>query len=108
MLFIETSVFTRGIENLISEDSYMELQAWMADLPSRGKLIPGSGGCRKLRWKSSGRGKRGGIRIIYYWLEESDQILLLLAYAKSESADLSPTQVRQLGDLVKREIRGVE
>ncbi len=107
MVFIETSVFTRQIGNLISEDSYLELQNWIAELPTRGSLIQGSSGCRKLRWKTSGRGKRGGIRVIYYWLKESDQILMLFAYAKSMSADLTQIQVRQLGDLVKQEIRSV-
>jgi hypothetical protein len=81
------------------------LQEWVAELPTRGSLIQGSGGCRKLRWKTSGQGKRGGIRVIYYWVKDSDQILLLLAYAKSMSADLTQAQIRQLGDLVKQETR---
>ena len=58
MVFIETSIFTRQIRNLISEDSYMALQEWVAELPTRGSLIQGSGGCRKLRWKTTGQGNR--------------------------------------------------
>ena len=85
----------------------MELQEWVADLPTRGSLIQGSGGCRKIRWQIAGQGKRCGIRVIYYWLKDSDQILLLLAYAKSMSAELTQAQIRQLGDLVKRETRSL-
>lgn len=105
MIFIETSVFTRLIKNLISDESYLELQEWIAECPGRGKVIPESGGCRKLRWKITGKGKRGGIRVIYYWLKESDQIFMLIAYAKADTDDLTQEQIRLLRDLVKNEFR---
>lgn len=105
MIFIETSVFTKQISRLLSEDSYLLLQNWISSLPERGDLIKGSGGCRKIRWMTTGKGKRGGIRVIYYWVSEYDQILMLLAYSKSESSDLNQEQIRLLGDLVKRELR---
>jgi len=105
MLIIETSVFTKQITRLLSEDSYCLLQQWIVQLPERGELIRGSGGCRKIRWRATSRGKRGGIRVIYYWVTEQDQILMLLAYAKNESEDLSNQQMRQLADLVKMELR---
>ncbi len=80
MVFIETSVFTRQIKNLIPDDSYLEMQQFLARLPTAGDLIRDSNGCRKLRWSVPGRGKRGGIRLIYYWVRNDDQILMLAAY----------------------------
>ena len=67
----------------------------------RGKVIPSSGGLRKLRWAGSGRGKRGGLRVIYYWQTADDQIWLLVAYPKSERDDLSHDQIKQLRRLVE-------
>jgi len=70
MVIIETSVFTRRITELLSDDEYRELQATLVERPKAGPVIPGSGGIRKLRWSASGRGKRGGARVIYYWATE--------------------------------------
>jgi mRNA-degrading endonuclease RelE of RelBE toxin-antitoxin system len=103
VIFIETSVFARQIQALISDDSYRQLQEWIAKLPERGRVIRGSGGCRKVRWKTAGKGKRGGIRVIYYWSREGNQILMVLAYAKTTAADLTPKQIRLLGELVRKE-----
>ena len=108
MVFIETSIFTRQIRNLISEDHLRELQEWIAASPTAGNLIKDSKGCRKLRWKTAATGKRGGIRIIYYWMKEYDRVLLLLAYAKSRTDDLSQAQIKILGDIVKLEIRWIK
>jgi mRNA-degrading endonuclease RelE of RelBE toxin-antitoxin system len=105
MVFIETSVFTRQIEQLISDENYMEMQRFLAKLPTAGDLIRGSNGCRKLRWKVSGRGKRGGIRLIYYWITADDQILMLTAYCKTTTADLTPAQIKALGQLVAHELK---
>ena len=80
MVFIETSVFTRQLEKLISDESYLEMQQFLSRLPTAGDLIRGSNGCRKLRWNIPGRGKRGGIRVIYYWVMTNDQILMLIAF----------------------------
>ncbi|MSQ98454.1 MAG: hypothetical protein EXR85_04045 [Xanthomonadales bacterium] len=107
MIFIETSVFTRQMKNLISDDSYRQLQDLLAESPGRGNVIPGSGGCRKLRWKIAGKGKRSGIRVIYYWLKESDQIFMMLAYAKAASEDLTREQISLLGELVRNEFRSI-
>lgn len=105
MVFIETSVFTRQIRNLISDEYYLELQRFLARLPTAGDLIRGSKGCRKLRWKASGRGKRGGIRLIYYWVTAEDQILMLAAYSKTTTDDLTPAQIKLLGKLVTQELK---
>jgi len=106
VIFIETSVFTRQVCALITDASYMELQRWLSASPEAGALIPGGGGCRKLRWRSSRGGKRGGVRVIYYWMRGEERILMLLAYSKSRRADLTPAQIRTLAALVKQELEG--
>lgn len=108
MVFIETSVFTRQIRDLISDDHLRALQEWIAASPVAGNLIKGSRGCRKLRWKTAATGKRGGIRVIYYWMKEYDRVLFLLAYAKSRTDDLSRAQIKILGEMVKLEIRLIQ
>lgn len=67
MILVETSAFTRRVTQLLPDDEYRELQASLVEDPEKGAFIPGSGGLRKVRWGSSGRGKRGGSRIIYSW-----------------------------------------
>jgi mRNA-degrading endonuclease RelE of RelBE toxin-antitoxin system len=99
--FVETPTFTRLIGKLMSDDEYARLQLALALRPAWGKLIPGSGGLRKLRWAGSGRGKRGGLRVIYYWQVANNQIWLLVAYPKSERDDLSHYEIRQLKHLVE-------
>ena len=73
--------------------------------PESGKIIPGSGGLRKLRWSGSGRGKRGGSRLIYYLFKEKDIILMLLIYSKNESTDLTKDQIRILKSIVEGELK---
>ena len=100
MEFIETPTFTRLITKLMDDGEYARMQLALAARPDWGKVIPGGGGLRKLRWAGSGRGKRGGLRVIYYWQVAEDQIWLLLAYAKNEQDDLSQDQIRELKRLV--------
>lgn len=64
--------------------------------------------CRKVRWMSAHAGKRGGIRVIYYWMSRADRILMLMAYPKSAREDLTPWQVQVPGKLVKQELQGAE
>jgi mRNA-degrading endonuclease RelE of RelBE toxin-antitoxin system len=75
--FIETSVFTRQVATLLSGDEYGQLQSALTAHPDMGAIIPHSGGLRKVRWSMIGRGKRGGVRAIYYWVVAEDQILML-------------------------------
>lgn len=103
MVIIETPIFTRRIQELITEDEYRLLQTHLVNRPDDGKIIPGSGGLRKLRWSAGGHGKRGGIRSIYYWFVSQDLILLLYAYPKSEQDDLTPEQLKQLKRIVEKE-----
>ena len=100
MIFIETSIFTNEIQKLLPDDEYRILQHNLMIRPSAGNLIKGSGGLRKIRWKSPGEGKRGGMRIIYYW-EPPDKIYMLFPYKKSEQEDLTQAQIKVLSELVK-------
>ena len=101
LVFIETSVFTRQIIDLLSDTEYQALQADLMDNPARGDLIKGGGGIRKVRFTAKGKGKSGGIRVIYYWMCEDGQILMLLAYSKSTQDDLTDQQTTVLRTLVK-------
>ncbi len=101
MEFIETPTFTKLVSELMEDDDYARLQAVLALRPATGNVIPGSGGIRKMRWAGSGRGKRGGLRVIYYWQTADDVVWMLLAYPKNEKDDLSRDQVRQLKALVE-------
>lgn len=105
MEIIETPIFTRQIQALLSEDEYRSLQWALVERPEQGALIKGSGGVRKVRWASEGRGKSGGIRAIYYWATADNQILMLLAYDKHEKDDLSQNQIRQLRQIVEAAFR---
>ena len=103
--FLETPPFTRRIRDLISDEEYRTLQLALGLRPDQGVVIPGTGGIRKLRWSLEGRGKRSGIRIIYYWHRPTQRIYMLLAYPKSEQDDLTAAQARILSRLVKEEFR---
>lgn len=103
MVIIETSIFTNQVQALLSLEEYRKLQMALMIRPDLGTVIPGSGGLRKVRWSLSGRGKRGGVRTIYYWAVASDQILMLLMYAKNERDDLTPTQLKVLRKMVEEE-----
>ena len=89
MVFIETSVFTRQIQTLLADEEYHELQVELMENPERGDIIKGGGGIRKVRWAAKGKGKSGGIRVIYYWLRDDGQIYMLLVYPKSQKEDLT-------------------
>jgi len=80
----------------MDDAEYAEMQAFLSDNPDAGNVIRGTGGMRKLRWAGSGRGKRGGLRVIYYWWVAKDRISLLLAYPKNEQDDLTADQLKQL------------
>jgi hypothetical protein len=95
----ETPIFVRQTEKLFSPDQKQELIDFLAEFPLAGDEIPGTGGVRKLRFAASGRGKRGGARIIYYYLDETMPLYALLAYAKNDQADLSPEEKRVVATL---------
>ncbi len=101
MIFIETPVFTRLVEDLLPHDRYVDLQHTLLLRPEMGPVIPGSGGLRKARWGVEQQGKRGGLRVIYYWDKPDEIIYMLFIYRKSEREDLTPEQVRALRRLIK-------
>lgn len=101
MIFIETPTFTRLISELLADDDYSKLQEELVRRPDAGDLIKDGGGIRKVRWKRSGTGKSGGIRVIYYWLTEDHQILMLVAYPKSIKDSLTDKETAVLRKLVK-------
>ena len=101
MIFIETPIFTKEVQALLPHDSYREMQQALLVRPEAGNLIPGSGGLRKLRWKLPRVGKRGSLRIIYYWDTPSYTIYMLLAYKKSKQEDLTQDQLKILSRLIK-------
>jgi mRNA-degrading endonuclease RelE of RelBE toxin-antitoxin system len=101
MLFIETPIFTKLVTDLIPDDEYRKIQLALVLRPQAGKIIPGSGGLRKIRWKSGSSGKRGGLRLIYFWDVPEDRIYMLLIYKKSKQEDLNPNQLKILRNLVK-------
>jgi mRNA-degrading endonuclease RelE of RelBE toxin-antitoxin system len=105
MEIVETSIFTRRVRELLRDEEYRLLQLYLGVQPDAGVIIKGSGGLRKVRWSLGARGKRGGVRLIYYWSKEQDRLLMLLIYAKSERDDLTPAQLKVLRELVEGEYR---
>jgi hypothetical protein len=103
MVIIETSIFTRQIQALLVDADYRRLQTILVIRPDAGDLIPGGGGLRKIRWSAQGRGKRGGVRVIYYWAVRQDRILMLLIYAKNEQENLTAEQLKVLRRIIEEE-----
>jgi len=102
MVIIETSVFTRLIKELMNDEDYRELQEALIKRPELGDLIRGSGGLRKVRWKLEGRGKSGGVRVIYYWVTTESQIRMVYVYPKGRQENLTDEQLAALKKIVER------
>ena len=95
------SGFSAVREKYFTDVDFHLLQVFLTANPGAGDVIPGSGGVRKLRWGTAGRGKRGGLRVIYYWMTEEHQIVLIAVYRKTEVADLSRAQLKRIRKLIK-------
>ncbi|KZN15131.1 type II toxin-antitoxin system RelE/ParE family toxin [Marinomonas sp. TW1] len=102
MVIIETSIFTKLITDLMTDDEYKALQEALVIQPDLGVLIKNSGGLRKVRWSLDGRGKRGGVRIIYYWMTSQDQVYMLYAFSKNTQENLIDAQIKTLKQIVER------
>ena len=92
MVFIETPIFTADVRLLLSDDEYGALQAHLVAHPDAGDVFAGAGGLRKIRWAAMGRGKRGGIRAIYYHVVSQAQIRMILIYRKGIKDNLTPKE----------------
>ena len=99
--FTETERFVKRAEKLLGAEMISELQLYLCKHANDGVIIPASGGIRKLRWAASGRDKRGGARVIYYFANAAGRIFLLDIYAKNEKEKLSADVLKDLKDAVK-------
>jgi len=107
MEIVEARVFTKLIDDYLDDDEYRKFQTYLAENPKAGDVIPGCGGFRKVRWsdRRRGKGKRGGLRIIYYFFEEDLQLWFMLIYDKNEEVDLTAEQKRILSKALEDEKR---
>jgi mRNA-degrading endonuclease RelE of RelBE toxin-antitoxin system len=96
MEFIEAIAFTKYVYDYLSEDEYLGLQSFLLQYPEAGKIVRGSGGVRKVRWAIAGKGKSGGVRVIYYFKKQEDEIWMLTIYSKNEIENIPAHVLRQI------------
>lgn len=96
MIFIETHIFTEQVTELLSDERYKNFQIYLADNPSAGKVIRGTGGLRKVRWSTEGGGKSGGVRVIYFYISAAAEVRLLLMYKKGIKDSLNAEEKKVL------------
>jgi mRNA-degrading endonuclease RelE of RelBE toxin-antitoxin system len=101
MVFIETTIFTKLLHGYLTEDEYFALQDFLLQHPESGDLVPGSGGVRKIRWGLANKGKRGGVRVIYYWKKQADQIWMLTIYSKNEISNIPGHVLKRIAEEIK-------
>jgi hypothetical protein len=102
---IETRAFSREIDDLLAtksllRDDYDTLKRELAENPERGTPLAGTGGLRKVRLKSSSKGKSGGFRICYFYYVSAEAVYLLFIFQKNEQENLSATQKKALKDII--------
>lgn len=96
--FVETRLFTRLVHDYLSDEEYAKLQEALIIEPEAGDVIPGSGGVRKLRWGVAGRGKRGGIRVIYFLRTQRGEIWMLTVYPKNVTENIPAHVLKKIKD----------
>ena len=101
--FIETPFFTKALEHYLDDDEYAKLQLHLIEHPEAGSIVPGSGGVRKLRWAVAGRGKRGGLRVIYYLRSARSEIWMLTLYGKNVREDVPAHLLKQMKETIDDE-----
>jgi hypothetical protein len=106
--FTETANFERRALKLLGDEGISELHWYLCRYPDDGALIPASGGIRKMRWAASGRGKRGGARVIYYYAVSAERMLLLDIYAKNEKENLAAVELERLRTATANWLSGLE
>ncbi len=103
----EAPAFTRHLHEYLDDESYGELQGQLAANPRAGDVMRQTGGFRKIRWADPrrGKGRRGGLRIIYFYFESEQQIWLMTLYGKDEAADLTPKEKKVLKTALESEVK---
>lgn len=106
-IFFETSIFTATVSHYLTDDEYQQLQQDLLAAPELGDVMPRTGGFRKLRWNDNRRnkGKRGGLRVIYYWLSANGQFWMFSIYDKDELENLTSDQEKQLKSAITAELK---
>ena len=99
MIFIESPAFTEDVQRLLTDEDYAKLQLHLAEYPFTGDLIKDTGGLRKIRWAAGGKGKSGGVRVIYFHVVADAQIRMILIYKKGIKDDLTPKEKKILRKL---------
>ena len=101
MIFIETSRFSTLIDEHLTEEEQIAFQWYLLGKPDAGAIVSGSGGVRKVRWSQGSKGKRGGVRIIYYWRVSEDEIWLLTLYSKNERATIPGHVLKKIAEEIE-------
>jgi mRNA-degrading endonuclease RelE of RelBE toxin-antitoxin system len=101
--FIEAPFFTKMLDRYLDDDEYGELQSYLIKHPESGMVVPGSGGVRKIRWAAEGRGKRGGLRVIYYLRLARGHIWMLTIYGKNVSENIPAHALRLMKEAIDDE-----
>lgn len=99
--FRETKSFTKNALSLLTEENYFDFQDYLQENYNLGDVIPSGGGLRKIRWRAKGKGKSGGVRVIYYCASSKSYIYLMEIYGKSQQTDLDKTQLKALAEQVR-------
>ena len=101
--FVETKLFTKLVQQYLTDDEYGTLQQSLIMNPEAGDVIPGSGGVRKLRWGVAGRGKRGGLRVIYFLRLRQGEIWMLTLYAKNVADNIPAKMLKKIKEEIDAE-----
>ena len=100
--FVETPLFSRLRDDYLSDDALAAIEAYLSREPEAGDVIPGTGGVRKLRWAATGRGKRGGLRVIYYLRRAEGEIWLITLYAKNVRESIPARVLHRIREEIER------
>ena len=100
MIFIETSAFTKYLPDHLPDEDYHALQSYLMQKPDAGAIVRGTGGIRKVRWAPVGKGKSGGVGVIYYWKRPDHEIWMLTILSKSEKSTIPSHILKQIAEAI--------